>query len=79
MDKVPTVADLGVGEKEVPALGLQLPGAVVILDEGLGRWDSPDRAPTGKPRSFRISPVGANTRGSPQAGWRMSLPTFLIG
>jgi hypothetical protein len=37
MDKVPTVADLGAGEKEVLALGLQLPGAVVILDERLGR------------------------------------------
>ena len=37
MDKVLTVADLGAGEKEVLALGLQLPGAVVILDERLGR------------------------------------------
>jgi len=37
MNKVPTVADLGAGEKEVLALGLQCPGAVVILDERLGR------------------------------------------
>jgi predicted nucleic acid-binding protein len=37
LDKVPTVADLGAGEKEVLALGLQVPGAVVILDERLGR------------------------------------------
>jgi predicted nucleic acid-binding protein len=37
MDKVPTVADLGAGEKEVLALGMQAPGAVVILDERLGR------------------------------------------
>ena len=37
MDKVPTVADLGAGEKEVLALGMQVPGAVVILDERLGR------------------------------------------
>lgn len=38
LDKVPTVADLGAGEKEVLALGLQVPGAVVILDEKLGRF-----------------------------------------
>jgi hypothetical protein len=34
---VPTAADLGAGEKEVLALGMQVPGAVVILDERLGR------------------------------------------
>ena len=37
LDKVPTAADLGAGEREVLALGLQIPGAVVILDERLGR------------------------------------------
>ena len=37
LDKVPTLADLGPGEKEVLALGMQVPGAVVILDERLGR------------------------------------------
>ena len=37
MDKAPTAAALGAGEKEVLALGLELPGAVVILDERLGR------------------------------------------
>jgi hypothetical protein len=37
LDKVPTAADLGAGEKEVLALGMQVPGAVVILDELLGR------------------------------------------
>ena len=37
LGKVPTVADLGVGEKEVLALGMQVPGAVVILDERLWR------------------------------------------
>jgi predicted nucleic acid-binding protein len=37
LDKVPTVADLGAGEREVLALGLQVPGAVVILDERLAR------------------------------------------
>ena len=37
LDKVPTAADLGAGEKEVLALGLQVPGAVVILDERIGR------------------------------------------
>ena len=37
LDKVPTAADLGAGEKEVLALGMQVPGAVVILDERLGR------------------------------------------
>ena len=37
LDKVPTAADLGAGEKEVLALGTQVPGAVVILDERLGR------------------------------------------
>jgi predicted nucleic acid-binding protein len=37
LDRVPTAADLGAGEKEVLALGIQVPGAVVILDERLGR------------------------------------------
>ena len=37
LDKVPTAADLGAGEKEVLALGMQVPGAVVIVDERLGR------------------------------------------
>ncbi len=37
LDKAPTAADLGAGEKEVLALGMQVPGAVVILDERLGR------------------------------------------
>jgi predicted nucleic acid-binding protein len=37
LDKMPTAADLGAGEKEVLALGLQIPGSVVILDERLGR------------------------------------------
>jgi predicted nucleic acid-binding protein len=37
LDKVPTVANLGAGEKEVLALGLQVPNVVVILDERLGR------------------------------------------
>ena len=29
LDKVPTAADLGAGEKEVLALGMQVPGSVV--------------------------------------------------
>jgi predicted nucleic acid-binding protein len=37
LDKVPTATDLGAGEKEVLALGLQAPNAVVILDERLAR------------------------------------------
>jgi predicted nucleic acid-binding protein len=37
LDKVLAAADLGAGEKEVLALGAQLPGAVLILDERLGR------------------------------------------
>jgi len=37
LDKVPTAADLGAGEKEVLALGLQVPNAVLILDEQIGR------------------------------------------
>ena len=37
LDKVPIVADLGSGEKEVLALGLQVPNAVVILDDRLAR------------------------------------------
>ena len=36
-DNVPTTADLGAGEAEVLALGTQIPGAVLILDERLGR------------------------------------------
>ena len=37
LGKVPTAADLGAGEKEVLALGLQVPNAVVILDDRLAR------------------------------------------
>jgi len=37
LDKAPTATDLGAGEREVLALGGQAPGAVVILDERLGR------------------------------------------
>ena len=37
MHRVPPVADLGAGEREVLALGLQVPDGVVILDERLGR------------------------------------------
>jgi predicted nucleic acid-binding protein len=36
-NNAPTVAELGAGEKEVLALGMQFPDAVVILDERLGR------------------------------------------
>ena len=32
------MVDLGAGEKEVLALGMQVPDAVVILDERLGRF-----------------------------------------
>jgi predicted nucleic acid-binding protein len=35
--QVPAAAGLGAGEKEVLALGMQFPEAVVILDERLGR------------------------------------------
>ena len=37
LDKVLAAADLGAGEKEVLALGTQVPGVVLILDERLGR------------------------------------------
>ena len=37
LDKVPTAADLGAGEKEVLALGLQVPNAVLILDDRIAR------------------------------------------
>ena len=37
LDKVLAAADLGAGEKEVLALGTELPAAVLILDERLGR------------------------------------------
>jgi uncharacterized protein len=37
LDKVLAAADLGAGEKEVLALGTEVPGAVLILDERLGR------------------------------------------
>lgn len=37
MDWVPAVTDLGAGEQEVLALGMQVPDAVVIMDERLGR------------------------------------------
>jgi uncharacterized protein len=36
-DKAPTSGNLGAGEKEVLALGIQLQAAVVILDERLAR------------------------------------------
>ena len=69
LDKVPTAADLGAGEKEVLALGIQYPGAIA---RETGRPDSPDRALGRTSRSLRISLIGENTRSSPQAGWRMS-------
>ena len=34
---VPTASDLGAGEKEVLALGIQVPGALVILHDRVGR------------------------------------------
>jgi predicted nucleic acid-binding protein len=37
LDKVPTAADLDAGETEVLALGMQVPGALVIMDERIGR------------------------------------------
>jgi predicted nucleic acid-binding protein len=37
LDMLPAAGDLGAGEREVLALGVQSPGAVVILDERLGR------------------------------------------
>jgi uncharacterized protein len=37
VEMVPTTADLGAGEKEVLALGMERPGAVLIMDERLGR------------------------------------------
>ncbi len=37
LDQVPTWGKLGAGEQEVLTLGIQIPGAVVILDERLGR------------------------------------------
>ncbi|SPF37085.1 conserved hypothetical protein [Candidatus Sulfopaludibacter sp. SbA4] len=37
LDKVPAVADLGAGEKEVLALGIEVPDALPILDDRLGR------------------------------------------
>lgn len=37
LDKVPKATDLGAGEREVLALGIHVPGAVVIPDERLGR------------------------------------------
>ncbi len=38
LGKVPPAANLGAGEKEVLALGLQIPNVVVILDERLARF-----------------------------------------
>lgn len=37
LERVPTVADLGAGENEVLALGLQVPGTIVVLDDRLAR------------------------------------------
>ena len=37
LERVLLTADLGAGEREVLALGLQVPGAVVILDERIAR------------------------------------------
>jgi hypothetical protein len=100
-DKVSTAAGLGTGEREAAALGMQVPGAVVILDERLGRLhaaalkdnlhghagnsiaresgrpDSQDRALGRTSRPFRISLIGENTHGSPQAGWRMSFAPLI--
>jgi predicted nucleic acid-binding protein len=38
MDPVPAATDLGAGESEVLALGLELTNAIVILDDRLGRY-----------------------------------------
>jgi len=37
LDKVPTAAELGAGEKEVLALAIQRPGSLVVLDDRLAR------------------------------------------
>jgi len=37
LDKVPTAPDLDAGETEVLALAMQVPGALVIMDERIGR------------------------------------------
>ena len=37
VDNVPATAELDAGEREVLALGLQVPSSVVIVDERLGR------------------------------------------
>jgi uncharacterized protein len=37
LDKVPTAAELGAGEKEVLALAMQRPGSLVVLDDRLAR------------------------------------------
>jgi hypothetical protein len=36
-EKLPVTTDLGAGDKEVLALGMQLPSAVVVPDDRLGR------------------------------------------
>ena len=80
-----SATDLGAGEKEVLALGTQVPGAVVILDERLGRLHAGEgRIPRIEPLlehlgRFGIPLVDENPRGSPQAGWTMSLGHFLFG
>jgi len=37
LDKVPTAPDLDAGDTEVLALAMQVPGALVIMDERIGR------------------------------------------
>jgi len=50
LDKVPTAAYLGAGEKEVLALGMQTPGAVLVLDERLARFYAEEQFNTLKNR-----------------------------
>jgi predicted nucleic acid-binding protein len=38
IDRVPAVTDLGAGEKEVLALGIELTNSIAILDDRLGRY-----------------------------------------
>jgi predicted nucleic acid-binding protein len=38
VDRLPKVPDLGAGEREVLAMGVANPGALLIIDERLGRF-----------------------------------------
>jgi uncharacterized protein len=85
LDQVPKTSNLGAGEREVLALGIQCPASTLILDERLARCyaEGMNRTFTGtlgillrakrESRIFQIEPVLKNLT---QRGFRLSAKTY---